>query len=576
MLASRLLFCLGDEQTMTEILGTLRGSPELAVFFAVGIGYWLGNYKIGQFSLGTITAALLAGILIGQLHFEPGRDFKQGFFLLFLFANGYAAGPQFVQALKKEGMRPMLLSLVMCLTALFTAYILAKLMNLDLGLAAGLFSGGTTQSAAMGTATDALNGLAISAEDKRLLTSHIVVADALCYVFGAFGVIWFCSYIGPFLLRIDLVSEAKKLEQILGIKEQSSGLFSATQRFNVRAFLVERSSKVIGKKVHEIEKRIPNDSVFVYRISHAKKISEAFGDSIVKEGDTLVLYGHTPSVVELGDTLGAEELESPAVDFQIAFIRTVITNQNFCEKSIDEIRAMPELRSVTARSLTRGGQDIPPGLWTPFHPGDTIELVGPVDAVERVARLIGYALRPTSNTPLTILGLGIFVGGLIGLPYIIVAGLKLTLTMSVGALLAGLAAGWMRTVRPIFPSIPEAATQLMISLGLAVFVAAVGMQAGPLFVNAVKELGAQLLLCGIVVTLTPLFIGLYFGLHVLKMHPVLLLGAVAGAQTYTGGMAAVQERSKSKVAILGYTVPYATSNILLTFFGSVIVSLLTL
>lgn len=559
---------------MKAILDTLRGYPELAVFLAVGIGYWIGNYKIGQFSLGTITAALLMGILLGQLHFEPSRDFKWGFFLLFLFANGYAAGPQFVQALKKDGMKPMLLSLVVCLTALTSAFLLAKLLKLDIGLGAGLFSGGTTQSAAMGTASDAIMNLSITEAEKKLLVSHVVVADALCYVFGAFGVIWFCSYIGPFLLRIDLVSEAKALEQTLGIKEQGSGLFSATQRFNVRAYYVDPRSELSGKKVHEIEKRIPNDSVFVYRIERGDKISEAYGDTVVKPGDTLVLYGHTPTVVALGQKLGVEVLDSKAVDFKIAFLKTVITNKNFREKGIDAIRAMPELRSVTARSLTRGGQDIPPGLWTPFHPGDIIELVGPADAVERVARLIGYALRPTSNTPLTILGLGIFVGGLIGLPYILVAGLKLTLTMSVGVLLAGLCAGWMRTVRPILPSIPEAAVQLMISLGLAVFVAAVGMQAGPLFIGAVKELGMTLLLCGLVVTLAPLLAGLYFGRYVLKMHPVILLGAVAGAQTYTGGMAAVQERSRSRVAILGYTVPYATSNILLTFFGSVIVALL--
>lgn len=560
---------------MNIFFQTLRGYPELAVFLAAGVGYWIGNYKIGQFSLGTTTAALVAGILIGQLHFEPSRDFKSGFFLLFLFANGYAAGPQFVQALKKDGLKPMLLSLLMCLTALATAICLAKFMKLDVGLAAGLFSGGTTQSAAMGTATDAINGLSIAADAKKQLTSHIVVADALCYVFGAFGVIWFCTAAAPFLLRINLVAEAKALEDLLGIKENSSGLYSATQRFNVRAFLVEPGSKLVGKKVGEVEKRVPNDSVFVYRISRGEKITEAYSDSILKSGDTVVLYGHTPTVVDLGGKLGPEILDSMAVDFKIAFVKTLITNQNFCEKSIEEIRALSELRSVTARSLTRGGEEIPPGLWTPFHAGDLIELVGPADAVERVARLIGYPLRPTSITPLSILSLGIFFGGIIGLPYLVVGGLKLTLTLSVGVLLAGLCAGWVRTIWPVLPSIPEASVQVLTSLGLAVFVASVGMQAGPLFIEAVKELGVQLFFCGLVVTLAPLFVGLYFGRYVLKMHPVILLGALAGAQTYTGGMAAVQEKSKSRVAILGYTVPYAMSNILLTFFGAVIVAIMT-
>ncbi len=177
-------------------------------------------------------------------------------------------------------------------------------------------------------------------------------------------------------------------------------------------------------------------------------------------------------------------------------------------------------------------------------------------------------------TPLSILGISIFVGGLIGLPYIVVGGIKLTLTVSVGVLLAGLFAGWLRTVRPILPVIPDPSVQVLITLGLAVFVASTGMQAGPIFLHAVKELGVPLLLSGVAVTLTPLVVGLFFGKYVLRMHPVILLGAIAGAQTYTGGLAAVQEKSGSPVAILGYTVPYATSNILLTFFGSVIVSLM--
>jgi putative transport protein len=155
-----------------------------------------------------------------------------------------------------------------------------------------------------------------------------------------------------------------------------------------------------------------------------------------------------------------------------------------------------------------------------------------------------------------------------------IGGFKLTLTVSVGVLLAGLFTGWLRTKRPILPSLPDAAVQIMITLGLAVFVASTGMQAGPHFIEAVKTLGAPLLISGVAVTMLPLFAGLFFGRTFLKMHPIILLGAVSGAQTYTGGMAVVQEKSESRVAILGYTVPYATSNILLTLFGAVMVSLI--
>src|SRR5262249_34020883 len=84
---------------MTWVAKTLHIFPELAMFLAVGIGYWLGNIKFGKFALGTVTTALLAGLVIGQAGIEINRELRWGLFYLFLFANGYSAGPQFFRAL---------------------------------------------------------------------------------------------------------------------------------------------------------------------------------------------------------------------------------------------------------------------------------------------------------------------------------------------------------------------------------------------------------------------------------------------------------------------------------------------
>jgi putative transport protein len=544
------------------------------VFLAVGIGYWLGNYKFGNFSLGTITAALMAGLVIGTLHIEPSRDLRWGFFMLFLFANGYSVGPQFFQALKSDGIKPMLLALVVSVTGLLTAYFAALMLQLDVGMAAGLFSGGTTQSAAMGTASDAIMGLQLPEAERKQLISHIAIADALCYVFGAIGVIWFCGTIAPWLLGIDLKTEAKALEASLGIKEEEVGVYSAKQMFSVRAYRVEPKNEIIGSTVWDIETRKPGETMFISRILRKRTVIHPDRETTVAAGDILVCYGHTKAVVEFGGEVGPEIVDVDVLDFPIEVLKVVVTNQWLTSFNVVEIRALPELRSVTARSITRGGEPLIVGKSTRLQPGDVIELVGPQDAVERAVKIIGYALRPTSATPLSILGFGVFIGGLLGLPYVMIGGFKLTLTVSVGVLLAGLLAGWLRTRNPILPSIPDAAMQVMITLGLAVFVASTGMQAGPHFIDAAKTLGISLLISGVAVTLLPLFVGLFFGKAFLKMHPIILLGAISGAQTYTGGMAVVQEKSESRVAILGYTVPYATSNILLTLFGAVIVSLI--
>src|SRR5215470_2026659 len=131
--------------------------PELALFLVIAGGYWIGSLKIGALSLGPVTGALFAGLLVGQFAHVPVSGMTKSFlFLLFLFGVGYLVGPQFAQAMKRDGFKPMLVAIVVCVTGLAMSILIAKLLRLDAGLAAGLMSGSLTQSAAMGTATDAI------------------------------------------------------------------------------------------------------------------------------------------------------------------------------------------------------------------------------------------------------------------------------------------------------------------------------------------------------------------------------------------------------------------------------------
>ena len=295
---------------------------------------------------------------------------------------------------------------------------------------------------------------------------------------------------------------------------------------------------------------------------------------MLQRGDTVILYGHTGAVLTFGRQFGEETADEELLDFSAEVLRVVVTNREVCNRTGIELRRRPEFRFVVVRSVKRGDQQLPLGASTMLEQGDVVELLGPIDAVERVAKFAGYPLRPSAATPLSTLGFGVFLGGIIGAPFLLLGTFKLTLGVTVGVLLFGVAIGWLTSTRPKLPAIPEAAVELMKSLGLAVFVASVGMMAGPVFLDAVRKLGVSILLAGAIVTLVPQFVGLFVGHYLLRMKPILLLGALAGAQTYTGALAAVQERSSSSVAVLGYTVPYATSNVLLTAFGAIVVALM--
>ena len=126
-----------------------------------------GMFRLGGHELGLVTGALFAGLLVGQLAIEVRPEIKTIFLLLFLFANGYGAGPHFFRALKQEGFAPLLLTLVVCFTGLFMVWLMSRIMRLDIGYTAGLLSGSLTQSSAIGTATDAILGLPLCQSASR-------------------------------------------------------------------------------------------------------------------------------------------------------------------------------------------------------------------------------------------------------------------------------------------------------------------------------------------------------------------------------------------------------------------------
>jgi putative transport protein len=230
-------------------------------------------------------------------------------------------------------------------------------------------------------------------------------------------------------------------------------------------------------------------------------------------------------------------------------------------------------RGVVLQKLVRGGEEIPFTADTIVNRGDLLRIAGAIRDVRRVGDVLGYIERPSSETDIVFVGLGILVGGFIGLLSVRVGTLPLSLTASGGALIMGLVFGWLRSVRPTFGRIPEPALWVFDTVGLAVFIGVVGLSAGPSFVTGLRETGPSLLVVGFVVALTPHVTALLFGRYVLKMNPVILLGACAGAGTVTAALRSIQDEAGSKLPVLGYTVPYAVGNILLTAWGPVVVML---
>jgi putative transport protein len=558
------------------LAGAFTKYPELPVFLAVGFGYWIGSFKIRGFGLGPVTGSLLAGVLVGYFFEVPiSATAKSILFLLFLFGIGYSVGPKFFQAMKGNGVRWVSLAVFMTLAGLGAAYAVARFLNLDVGFAAGLLSGALTESPAIGTASEAINALPLPEAERARLISHIAVADAVCYLFGTVGLIIFCSEIAPRLLGIDMKAEAVKLEAELGMDRSKPGVTSAWRPFEMRAYRIRPESPVVGKTVVEAETLAQGARVFIERIRRDDKLLESSPTLRLLAGDIAVVSGRREVLVELLGT-AAEVDDREALDVPIASYDVFVSEKSISGKTLEEIsNSFDEVRGVFLRSITRGGQNIPIAPRTVIERADVLHLTGPEYAVVRVAALVGEVVLPSDTTDFVTLGLGIFTGALIGASVVIpLASMQIAMGTSIGTLIAGLLTGYLHSIRPLFGRIPDGAISFMSAIGLAGFVAMIGLSAGPHFVEGIREAGVGLFFGGMVVTLTPLIAGLYVGRYVLGLNPLLLLGGLAGALTMTAGLAAVQERSGSPVAVFGYSGTVAVGHILLTIWGTIIVRLI--
>jgi len=464
---------------------------------------------------------------------------------------------------------------VLCLV---TVVVIAKFAGYDLGYAAGLYSGSQTISAAMGLSTDAINRLGLPPDQAKGLIDAMPVAYAVSYMFGTMGSAIVIAIIGPKLLGIDLVAACKDYEEKFGGgKKDVGGAGSAWQRWVLRAYKVQTGGKAAGLRASEAENLLPNTRVFVQRIRRGGQIMDATADTVLQAGDIVAVAGPRDALVGLIGGGAAEVEDRDLLAVPVEGIDVLVSNKEVDGKTLAELAEMPAARGVFLRKITRGATatDIPILANTKVERGDLFTLVGRTQDTAAATKLLGVADRPTDMTDMAFVGAAIVIGALIGALVFKVSGVPLTLSTAGGALIAGIIGGWLRSVRPKFGRIPTPTVWFMNSVGLNIFIAIVGISAGPGFVNGLKTQGIGLFLWGALATTVPLLLGMFIAKYLFKFHDALTLGIVSGSRTTTASLGLVCDNAKSQIPALGYTVTYAVGNTLLTIWGMVIIMILS-
>jgi putative transport protein len=552
-----------------------KHSPEIALFLSLAVGYLIGKIKFGKFQLGGVAGSLLVAVIVSQVGVQIDSGVKSVLFALFIYAVGYESGPDFFNSLGKQSVKEILLAVIMAATGLATVVIMAKLFGLDKGLAAGVAAGGLTQSAIIGTAGDAIAKLGLAADETQRLQANVAIGYAVTYVFGSFGAIIVCVNILPKLMGRSIRDDAIAAEAQMqtGVRVLGEGQQAAAPDLIGRLYQVTGSGT---RSIGQIEDAF-DPPITIERVKREGKFIEVSPQLTLQADDIVLVVGRRAAVVASAAQLGKEVYGIDGMELTLQKRDVVITNQDLHGKTVEQIRrasAGGVRHGVYVVQLKRMGKPLAIAPELQVQAGDTVTLYGAEHDVRRVASAVGEVIVPSSKTDFVYLGAGLVVGLLVGLLSVKLGGIPLTLGSGGGALLAGLAFGWYRAKRQTFGAMPPGAVQILKDLGLAGFVAVVGLQSGLQAVTTIKEHGITLFGVGVVVTIVPMILTMLIGRYVLRYdNTAIFAGALSGSRSANPAFGEVLDKAENAIPTVPFAITYALANVLLTLLGPLIVAL---
>ncbi|AEB27296.1 aspartate:alanine exchanger (AAE) family protein [Francisella cf. novicida Fx1] len=382
-------------------------------------------------------------------------------------------------------------------------------------------------------------------------------------------------------MKWDLRKEAIKLatEQSDGNLDLEVGQFSAFSEYTTRAYKINRDSLLLGKSLVEVYKTYKY-KVVIENIIRDNKLLTITPETTINTNDIVAITFYEDLDIQSIISKDIEVTKPEQFNFIEEKRSLILTNKNLFNKTIKEVKDIIQDRNyygVFLQKIIRSGQKLPISDDLKLRRGDEIRLIGKPEDLDKISNKIGTFISEAPITDFIFFGLGMVLGYIFGLISFNIFGISITLGAGVGCLLSGLIFGWIRSIKPQFSNLPVGASNFIRDLGLAIFVASVGITAGPQAITAIKEHGLTLFFLGIGVTIIPQVISFYISYYLLKIkNPIVLLATIAGGRSANPGFAALLERAGNATPVIPFTSSYALANIWLTLWGPIIVALVTI
>jgi putative transport protein len=549
----------------------LADNPYLLLFFAVGLAVWVGRFNIKGYGLGMVAAAIVVGCGLSVwasaygIKLELNNFAKSLFYYLFMYGVGLRVGPSFINSLGGDGLKFTGLAVVSCFIGLALVVIGARLFDLPPGAAGGMLAGSQTMSAAIGSAEQAIPVISLPAGTKpEDVSAMIALSYGITYIWGTVGIILICKYL-PRWWGIDARAAAKKYEAEFGVANVEGAGLSGFRPTGLRAYRLENPATA-GKTI-EAFRQVNAE----YRVINVVRGGEALGADpsiVLQRGDVIALGGRIESLTDKMGLIGPEVPDQKALNIPLDQAEILVTNKDVVGRELETFRNSPIAGQVQLVKMERGGVPFPAGLKTKLQRMDILTIAGLKGAVDEAGRMLGRIARPSTSTDLLTLSAGMILGFLIGLIQFPLFGSKVGLGNAGGLLLSGVIVSSLVSRLRYFGNTPNAARNILEDLGLVVFVAIVGINAGnSLLSQLTGAIALKIFIVGFIACSIPPFIVWAIGYHIFKINPAVLMGGVAGARSHSGPCREAAVEINSTVPWIGFPVGYAVSGVLLTVFG---------
>ncbi|MBR1168072.1 aspartate:alanine exchanger family transporter [Bradyrhizobium liaoningense] len=551
----------------------LQQYPYLLLFFVVGLAVYIGRASIKGYGLGMVAGAIVVGAGLSVwassygVKLELNNFAKSLFYYLFMYGVGLRVGPSFVNSLRGDGIKFLFLAVVSSVIGLTLVVLGAKLFALPPGAAGGMLAGSQTMSAAIGSAEQAVTSgvvklpAGMKPEDA---SGMIALSYGITYIWGTVGIILICKYL-PRWWGVDAKAAAKQYEQEFGVKDLEGGALTGYRQFGLRAYRLENPATV-GMSIAKFRAVNPE-----YRIVNVGRNGEPQGadpELVLQKGDIVALGGSTEHLTEKMGLIGPEVADAKTLGIPMDQAEIVVFNKDVVGRTFESFRDTAIAGQLQVTKVERGGVQIPAGLKTKLERMDIVSVVGLKSAVNELGEMWGRIARANTSTDLLTLSVGMIIGFLIGMIEFPAFGAKVGLGNAGGLLLSGVIVSSVVSRLRFFGNTPNAARNVLEDLGLVVFVAIVGVNAGAgLLAQLTGALALKIFIVGFIACTIPPFIVWAIGFHVFKINPAVLMGGVAGARSHSGPCREAAVEIQSSVPWIGFPVGYAVSGILLTIFG---------